>query len=120
MIDQKNTLDQLTAKIKKFVHDREWESSQKPKDLALSLTLEAAEVLEHFQWKSDTDIEHHLKTKKDELADELVDTLWYLLALADRIDVDLVKAFERKLKINQEHYPIDKARGNNKKYTDYE
>jgi NTP pyrophosphatase (non-canonical NTP hydrolase) len=114
-----NTFDQLTVKIRKFVTEREWDQFQKPKDLALSLTLEAAEVLKHFQWKNEEEIAKHLKNNKDELADELVDTLWYLLALADKIGIDLETAFERKLKINQDKYPISKAKGNNKKYTDY-
>ncbi|MEI6326911.1 MAG: nucleotide pyrophosphohydrolase [Candidatus Roizmanbacteria bacterium] len=114
-----NTFDQITVKIRKFVAEREWDQFQKPKDLALSLTLEAAEVLEHFQWKNEDEIAEHLKKSKDDLADELVDTLWYLLALSDKIGVNLETAFERKLKINQDKYPISKAKGNNKKYTDY-
>jgi NTP pyrophosphatase (non-canonical NTP hydrolase) len=72
-------------------------------------------VLEHFQWKDEKAITKHLAKNKDEIADELVDTLWYLLTIAYKLNIDLPHSFERKYQINTKKYPVKKAYGNNKK-----
>ena len=106
----------LTEKIKKFRDERDWMQFHNHKDLALSLVLEAAEVLEHFQWKKAEEVEAHAIGCKEEIADELADVGCYLFELADNLHVDLPQAIESKLFKNAQKYPIEKAKGSIKKY----
>ena len=110
-------IKQLTGKIKQFLNDRDWEQFHNHKDLALSLVLEAAEVLEHFQWKKPEEVEAHAVNCKEELADELADVACYLFELADNLKIDLPQAIESKLAKNALKYPIGKSKGNITKYT---
>lgn len=114
MSETKNLLE----KINQFIVDREWGQFQQPKDLAISLSLESAEVLEHFQWKNGEQLQTYLDTHKEEIGDELADVFIYLLELSQSVGVDLVEAANKKIEKNAVKYPIDKAKGNNKKYTD--
>lgn len=115
MSDIKN----LTRKINKFVKERDWKQFHNHKDMALSLVLEAVEVLEHFQWKASIkDINKHAKHKKIDIADELADVAIYLFELADNLGIDIAKAIEDKLKKNSAKYPVNKAKGSAKKYTE--
>jgi len=84
--------------------------------MALSLVLEAAEVLEFFQWKSPEEVVKHGKELKDEIAEELADVAIYLFELADNLDIDIPNAIERKLEKNAQKYPAEKAWGKNTKY----
>lgn len=113
-------MDNKTKRIVKFVKDRDWEQFHTPKDVAISLSLEAAEVLEHFQWKSSEEIKAYLKTHKNDIADELVDVLYWVLLMSHYFDVDLDEAFERKMTENEKKYPVEKARGKHTKYTAYQ
>ncbi len=113
-------MEELTKKIVAFVKARDWEQFHNPKDVAISLSLEAAEVLEHFQWKSPKEIEAYLQTHTDEVADELVDVLYWVLLMSYYFKVDLNSAFERKMKNNEAKYPIEKAKGRHAKYTAYQ
>lgn len=106
----------LTEKIKKFRDERDWMQFHNHKDLALSLVLEAAEVLEHFQWKKSKEVEAHGRVCKDEIADELADVAMYLFELADNLGIDLSKAINVKLAKNAQKYPIEKAKGKHTKY----
>ena len=108
---------ELTEKIKRFRDDRDWLQFHNHKDMALSLVLEAAEVLEHFQWKSVEECKKHSQEHSSEIGEELADVGMYLLELADNLGIDLVEAIEQKLKKNTSKYPIEKARGSAKKYT---
>jgi len=109
----------LTKKINKFVKERDWKKFHNHKDMALSLVLEAIEVLEHFQWKASIrDINKHAKNKKADIADELADVAIYLFELADNLDINIAEAVENKLKKNAAKYPIHKAKGSAKKYTE--
>lgn len=110
-------LSEMQKRIVAFRDARDWKQFHNPKDLALSLVLEAAEVLEHFQWKSPEEIEKHLHNNKDDLAEELVDTLYWILLMAHDLDIDLQKAFSAKMDKNEAKYSVDKAKGNHKKYT---
>ena len=110
-------IKQLTEKIKKFRDERDWAQFHNHKDMALSLMLEAAEVLEHFQWKSQEEIEAYAQQHKDEIAEELADVAMYLFELADNLGIDLQKAIDSKLIKNSKKYPIEKAKGSAKKYT---
>jgi len=106
----------ITAKIKAFRDERDWKQFHNHKDVALSLVLEATEVLEHFQWKSPKEVEEHGKTNKEEIADELADVAIYLLELADNLKIDLPKAIDQKIKKNALKYPVHKAKGRHTKY----
>ncbi len=112
------SIQQLTDKIKKFVKDRDWEQFHNHKDLALSLVLEAAEVLEHFQWKNGIELDEYISLHKEDLADELADVFYWVLRISDKLGIDIIKAHKSKLEKAKLKYPVDKARGNNKKYTE--
>lgn len=112
-------MDDKLERIVAFVKAREWEQFHNPKDTAISLSLEASEVLEHFQWKSPEEIKEYLATNKDEIGDELIDVLYWVLLMSYYLDIDLDAAFERKMAQNEQKYPADKAKGSHKKYTAY-
>jgi NTP pyrophosphatase (non-canonical NTP hydrolase) len=113
-------LKKLTDRIIKFRDARDWKQFHKPKDLAISLSLEASEVLEHFQWKSEKEIEEYVKTNKDEIADELADVLNYLLLTSYDLGIDIGDALNKKIDKSESKYPVEKAKGNAKKYTELE
>jgi dCTP diphosphatase len=113
--------DSLAALLRsalKFRDEREWKQFHSFKDLAVTLSLEAAEVLEHAQWKSEKEVVRYLKQHKEHVADELADVLHVLLLLAEHAQIDLAAAFEAKMRKNRAKYPVHKARGSAKKYTD--
>jgi NTP pyrophosphatase (non-canonical NTP hydrolase) len=86
--------------------------------MAISLCLEAAELLEHFQWKTQVEIEKYAKTHKGQISEELADVAMYLFELSDNLSIDLVKAIDNKLKKNARKYPVHKAKGLARKYTE--
>lgn len=109
-------LKQLTEQIIKFRDDRDWQKFHNPKDLALSLSLEASELLELFQWKTcEEAVEKNLEKMKDELADVIT----YALLFANETGIDVVSAVQEKLKKNDEKYPVEKSYGINRKYTEF-
>ena len=112
------SLAELTEKVRRFAADREWDQFHSPKNLAAALIVEAAEVLEHFQWLTEAESETLDIERRKQVALELADVLIYLVRLADRLDVDLIAATSEKLVLNAQKYPIDRARGSNKKYSD--
>lgn len=107
----------LTDIILKFRKERDWQQFHKPKDCAISLALEAAEVLEHFQWKDEKEIENYLKNYKEHIGDELADVLWWVLLMSYDLNIDLKDAFVKKMKKNEVKYPVEKCKGKNVKYT---
>ena len=114
-----NDIKKLTKKINKFIEERDWKQFHNHKDMTLSLVSDAVEVLEHFQWKASIeDINKHAKHKKTDIADELADVAIYLFELADNLGIDIAKAINNKLKKNSAKYPVNKARGSAKKYTE--
>lgn len=100
--DQTTKIAELRAKVKKFRQERSW--TEDPKDIALSLVLEAAELLEHFQWKTGEEVVNEARLYGP-ICDELSDVLWWVLVMADRLNIDVTKAFEQKLVKNEEKYP---------------
>lgn len=108
----------LTEVIIKFRKERDWEQFHNPKDLAISLSLEAAEVLEHFQWKSKEEVEEYVKTHKEHIGEELADVFYWVLIMSHDIGVDIVDAFNKKMKKNAEKYSVEKAKGKHTKYTE--
>ena len=113
-----DTIGGLTKLALRFRDERHWKQFHNAKDLALTLALEAAEVLEHVQWRNAKELEAHLRQKKTEVADELADVLHVVLLLADHLDIDLGDAFVKKMSKNAKKYPVHKARGSAKKYTE--
>ncbi len=113
-----NEIKEITEKIKRFRDDRDWMQFHNHKDMALSLMLEAAEVLEHFQWKANDEIENYIENSRGDIADELADVAIYLFELADNMKIDLSMAISKKLIKNAEKYPVNKAKGSAKKYTE--
>lgn len=111
-----STINDLMERIIDFRNARDWKQFHKPKDLAVSLSLEASEVLEHFQWKSEAEIEEYIKTNKEEIGEELADVFNYLLIMAHDLGIDLIEAEEKKILKNESKYPIDKAKGVATKY----
>ena len=111
-------LNKLTKKIVAFRNNRDWKQFHTPKNLAISLSLEASEVLEHFQWKDTDEVAEHINSHKKEIADEMADVLAYLLLMSHDLDIDLQQAFNQKMEQNEMKYPVEKAKGNNKKYTE--
>ena len=106
----------IIEKIKKFRDARDWMQFHNHKDMALSLVLEATEVLEHFQWKSPDEVNAHGKKCKNEISEELADVALYLFELSDNLNINISKAIEKKLKKNAKKYPIEKAKGRHTKY----
>lgn len=112
MSDIKN----LVEKIKNFRDKRDWKQFHNPKDVAISLVLEATEVLEHFQWKSQSEIEEYIKSNKEEIGEELADVLYWVLLMSHDLEIDIKENLEKKIAKNEEKYPIEKARGKHTKY----
>ena len=108
----------LQKKIRKFVNDRDWMQFHNHKDMAISLVLEATELLEHFQWKSAKEVEERARTHKEEITDEIADIAIYLLELTENLDIDICNAILSKLKKNSQKYPVKKSRGSHKKYNE--
>ena len=114
----RDSLRSMLETALKFRDERDWKQFHSFKDLAVTLALEAAEVLEHSQWKSEKELRAYLKKRREFVADELADVLHVLLLLAELANIDLAAAFEAKMKKNRAKYPIEKARGSAKKYTE--
>lgn len=106
----------LTERIVKFRDARDWKQFHNPKDLAISLSLEASEFLEHFQWKSKEEIEKYVKESKEDLADELADIFNYLLLTAHDLDIDIEDALNKKIDKSEKKYPVEKSKGKHTKY----
>ena len=114
-------LQDLTDRLIEFRDTRDWRKFHSLKNLMISLNLEAAELLELAQWKDDAEMEAAVcdPAFRARLAEECADVLIYLLLICERTDIDLMSAASEKIKINAEKYPVDKARGNARKYTDF-
>lgn len=111
-------IEKLTEAVVAFRDERDWKQFHNPKDSAISLALEAAEVLEHFQWKNKEEMEVYVKEHKDDVAEELADVLYWILLMTNDLDIDISDAFMKKLEKNGQKYPIEKSRGSIKKYTE--
>ena len=111
-------LDKLRDAVRKFAAERDWDQFHSPKNLAMALSVESAELLEIFQWLTEEESRDLPPITKAAAADEIADVLIYLLRIADKLAIDPVAAAQRKMIANAKKYPADKARGNNKKYTE--
>ena len=106
----------IIQKIKKFRDARDWMQFHDPKNMAISIVIEAAELLENFQWKTKEEVEKYVKEHKGEIEEEIADIAIYLFELADNLGIDLTEVMERKLEKNAKKYPVDKVRGKHTKY----
>jgi len=106
----------LTKRILAFRNARDWKQFHNPKDVALSLVLEAAEVMEHFQWKNKEEIEQYVKKHKEDIGEELADVFNWVLLLSHDLGIDIAVAAKKKITKNEKKYPIEKAKGKHTKY----
>ena len=104
------SLEDLRRRLREFAQARDWEQFHSPKNLAMALIVEAAELVEHFQWRTPEQSAQLSASEREAVAHELADVLLYLVSLADRLDVDLLSAAERKLALNARKYPVESSR----------
>jgi NTP pyrophosphatase (non-canonical NTP hydrolase) len=109
-------IKKITERILAFRDARDWKQFHNPKDVALSMVLEAGEVMEHFQWKNDKEISDYIKVAKDDIGDELADVLYWVLLLSVDLGIDINEAVNRKMEKNEAKYPVDKSKGKHTKY----
>ncbi len=110
----------ILQRIRSFMVERDWKQFHNPKDLAIALSIESAELLEHFLWKTEEEVRERTKSHAGEIRDEVADVGIYLFELADVLGIDLLQAMSDKLDKNAMKYPVEKARGSNRKYTELE
>ena len=120
MEDNSTTIKELKDKVQRYCEERDWDQYHNPKELAIGVSTEAAELLEHFRFKSESQMNDMLQdaSKREEISEEMADTLYFLVRLAQKYNIDLTNAFEKKMEKNERKYPIEKARGSNKKYNE--
>ena len=112
-------LARLRELVRVFVDERDWDQFHTPKNLSSALSVEAAELLEHFQWLRTGQAEELGPDKLVQVRHEMADVLVYLVRLADKLDVDLMAAVQEKMVLNRAKYPADKVRGDARKYHEY-
>ncbi len=112
-------LDKLKLKIRIFADERNWDQYHSPKNLAMALIAECAELVEHFQWMTEEESANVAPENLEEISHELADVFVYLLRLSDKLGIDLVEAANSKMVLNEKKYPADQVRGSSKKYTAY-
>jgi NTP pyrophosphatase (non-canonical NTP hydrolase) len=112
------SFDELPTRLAAFARERDWEQFHSPKNLAMAVAAEAGELLEHFQWLTESESRELPDQQREQAALEMADVLLYLVRLADRLDVDLVAAAHRKIDLNGQKYPRDRSRGHSRKYTE--
>ena len=113
-----DALHQLRDELRAFAAERDWDPFHSPKNLAAALSVEAAELLEHFQWLTEDASRNLAPEARAAVAEEMADVLLYLVRLADKLDVDLGAAARAKIARNAEKYPVDRSRGSSRKYTE--
>jgi dCTP diphosphatase len=113
-------LQDLKFRLREFAEERDWEQFHSPKNLSMALIAEAAELIEHFQWLTEEESKIIQGDKLENVKYEIADIFIYLVRIADKLNVDLYEAAEKKLAINEEKYPATKVKGQHKKYTDYD
>ncbi len=111
-------MQSLIKKINAFARDRDWEQFHSPKNLAMALSVEVSEIVEHFQWLTQEESNRLDPAKVKKIREEIGDVMIYLARLADRLGIDPIQAAEEKMRINAERYPVEKARGLAAKYTE--
>lgn len=113
-----NDLENLGKRLRTFAEERDWNQFHSPKNLSMALVVEAAELVEHFQWLTEQQSTELPEEKLEKVKEELADILIYLVRTADKLNVDLLQVTQNKIEINEKKYPVDKAKGNAMKYTE--
>jgi NTP pyrophosphatase (non-canonical NTP hydrolase) len=118
--DIRDSLEQLRVHLADFAERRDWQQFHSPKNLSMALIAEAAELVEHFQWLTEEESRDLAPEKRAAVSQELADILIYLIRAADQLGVDLIAAANDKIRINEERYPVEKARGKALRAEEYE
>ena len=111
--------DDIVVELRRFAEERDWDQFHSPKNLAMATTVEAAELLEHFQWLTEEQSKNLKSEKLAKVAEEIADIQVYLIRLADKLGVDIMESVRAKIKLNAAKYPADKVRGDARKYSEY-
>jgi dCTP diphosphatase len=114
-----DSIDDLRLRVNTFVEERDWAQFHSPKNLAMAMIVEAGEVVEHFQWMTEDESRTLDAQTKEQVGQELSDTLVYLLRIAEVCGIDLIAAANKKIDLNAKKYPVEKCKGSNAKYTSY-
>lgn len=114
------TFYELNRRLAEFARVRDWEQFHSPKNLSMALIAETAELVEHFQWLSQSDSESLPAEKLEEVRMELADIQIYLMRIAERLGVDLLAAAEEKMAVNERRYPVDKVKGRARRASEYQ
>lgn len=112
-------LEDLKQRLRVFAAERDWDQFHSPKNLAMALSVEVAELVEQFQWLTEQESRHPDAARRRRIEDELADVLIYLVRIADRLEVDLLAAATRKLEHNAAKYPADKVRGQARRHDEF-
>src|SRR5215217_397453 len=115
----RNSMDDLRDAINRFIEDRDWDQFHSPKNLAMALSVEVSEIVEHFQWLTEEQSRNLPTEKLVEIKEEIGDVLIYLTELADKLGIDPVEAAKEKVEINAKKYPAELVKGKAAKYTEY-
>jgi dCTP diphosphatase len=111
-------LIRLRDRLRTFASERDWDQFHSPKNLASALSVEAAELLEHFQWLKEDESFALAPDKRAQVAEEIADVLLYLVRIADKLEIDVLEAALSKIEANGRKYPVAKAKGSMRKYTE--
>ena len=106
-----NDIAALSQRLREFAQARDWEQFHSPKNLAMALIVEAAELVEHFQWMKEDQTYTLSDVQRDEVALEMADIFIYLLRIAERLNIDLAEATNKKIALNDQRYPVEKSKG---------
>lgn len=118
-MSKQDSLGNLRNRINAFVAERDWAQFHTPKNLSMAMIVEAAELVEHFQWDTPQESQQLSAEKREAVSHELADTFVYLLRIAEVLEIDLIEAANQKIALNALKYPVEKAKGSNAKYTEY-
>ena len=113
-----NDFEKTLVRIREFRDARDWMQFHNPKDMAIAISVEASELLEHFLWKTPRECEQRVRVRRTEITDEIADIAIYLFELADNLEIDLPRAMRDKMRKNAKKYPVTKAKGSAAKYTE--
>ncbi len=120
-MDKNANMDELKNMVKKFCEDRDWDQFHNPKDLAIMISTEASELLQIFRYKNIDQMNEMLHSaKKSDIEDEVADVFFSLLRFSQMNNIDMSEALSNKIEKNNKKYPVEKAKGNNQKYNEYE
>lgn len=119
-MDERTTISELTLRVQQFCEEREWDQFHNAKDLAIGIITESSELLEHFRFKSKEEMEELLadRNKREEISEELADVLFFVLRFAQMFSFDMTEELMKKIEKNNQHYPVEKSKGSNRKYSE--